>query len=184
MFTALHGRRKTQLLLGLFTGILFGFLLQKGGVTRYDVIIDQLLLVDFTVLKVMLSAVVVGMIGLQVLRSLKLVSLHPKTDSISAAVIGGIIFGAGFATMGYCPGTLMGSLGNGHMDALAGGIGVVVGAGIFAAMYGRLQRRTLKIAQPKELTIPQRLGVNSWVVVIPVEILLVLLLWWMERAGL
>ncbi|MBN2586104.1 MAG: hypothetical protein JXR55_02320, partial [Candidatus Fermentibacteraceae bacterium] len=62
MLTALHGRRKLQLFLGLLAGIIFGFLLQKGGVTKYEVIIGQLLLVDFTVVRVMLSAVVVGML--------------------------------------------------------------------------------------------------------------------------
>ena len=61
----------------LFLGIVFGFLLQKGGVTRYEVIIGQLLLLDFTVLKVMLSAVLAGMLGIQVLLQLKLVALHP-----------------------------------------------------------------------------------------------------------
>jgi len=49
-------------MIGFSTGILFGFLLQKGGVTKYDVIINQLLLIDFTVVKIMLSAVVTGML--------------------------------------------------------------------------------------------------------------------------
>ena len=57
---SLHENRKLQLAIGLAAGFLFGFLLQKGGVTRYDVIIGQLLLQDFTVVKVMLSAVVTG----------------------------------------------------------------------------------------------------------------------------
>ena len=52
-----------KLLLGLITGILFGFLLQKGRVAKFPVIVGQFLLRDFTVLKVMLSAVVVGAVG-------------------------------------------------------------------------------------------------------------------------
>jgi hypothetical protein len=55
---------KSPLIWGLFFGILFGFLLQKGGATKYDVIIGQLLLSDFTVLKIMLSAVLTGMVGI------------------------------------------------------------------------------------------------------------------------
>ncbi len=54
----------SSLLWGLVFGIAFGFLLQKGGATKYDVIIGQLLLTDFTVVKIMLSAVLVGMIGI------------------------------------------------------------------------------------------------------------------------
>jgi uncharacterized protein len=95
----LHGRRWFQLLLGLLIGIAFGFLLQKGGVTTYDVIIGQLLLSDFTVVKVMLSAVLVGMLGVHALRSLGLAELHPKSGSFGANAIGGLIFGVGFGIL-------------------------------------------------------------------------------------
>jgi uncharacterized protein len=59
---------KSPLIWGLVFGILFGFLLQKGGATRYDVIVGQLLLTDFTVLKIMLSAVLTGMIGIYLIK--------------------------------------------------------------------------------------------------------------------
>ena len=62
MLKILYQNTNLQLFIGLLTGILFGFLLQKGGVTKYDVIINQLLLIDFTVVKIMLSAVVTGML--------------------------------------------------------------------------------------------------------------------------
>lgn len=45
-------------------GLIFGFLLQKGGVGKYHVLEGQLLLQDFTVLQVMITAVLVGMIGI------------------------------------------------------------------------------------------------------------------------
>lgn len=183
MLTGLHRRRGLQLFLGLLMGIVFGFLLQKGGVTRYEVIVGQLLLVDFTVVKVMLSAVLVGMLGVHVMKSLGLVELHPKPDSIGSVIIGGLIFGAGFAAMGYCPGTLVGAVGNGYLDAAAGGAGVLLGAGIFAALYGRLQKRVLRIAQPRSLTIPELLKVNRWVVAIPAMVFILLLLWWIDGLG-
>lgn len=62
MLKILYQNTNLQLFIGLLTGILFGLLLQKGGVTKYDVIINQLLLIDFTVVKIMLSAVVTGML--------------------------------------------------------------------------------------------------------------------------
>ena len=52
-----------KLLLGLFTGILFGFLLQKGRAAKFHVIVGQMLLKDWTVLKIMLTAIAVGAIG-------------------------------------------------------------------------------------------------------------------------
>jgi hypothetical protein len=62
-------RNRSSLAWGFLFGIIFGFLLQKGGVTKYDVIIGQLLLEDFTVIKIMLSAVVTGMIGIHLMKS-------------------------------------------------------------------------------------------------------------------
>ena len=127
--------KKVQLTIGLAIGVLFGFLLQKGGVTDYDVIIGQLLLTDFIVLKVMLSAVVTGTLGVHLLRSLGLVRLHPKPGSVGTSIGGGLIFGVGFAVLGYCPGTVAGAVGQGFLDALFGGVaGTLLGTGLFAAV--------------------------------------------------
>ena len=79
--------------LGLLFGIIFGFLLQKGGVTKYDVILGQLLLRDFTVLKIMMSAVVVGMPGVFIMRKLGLIEFDIKFGSLGKNVIGGLLFG-------------------------------------------------------------------------------------------
>ena len=104
---------KKQLFLGLIFGVVFGFLLQKGGATRYEVILGQLLLTDFTVLKIMLTAVLVGMPGVYAMKEMGWVSLAPKSGSLGMNVIGGLIFGAGFALLGYCPGTIVGAIGSG-----------------------------------------------------------------------
>ena len=126
---------KSPLIWGLVFGILFGFLLQKGGATRYGVIIGQLLLSDFTVLKIMLSAVLTGMIGIYLMKTLGWVKLSPKSGSMGINIIGGLIFGVGFSVLGYCPGTIAGAIGNGYLDALVGGLaGILIGTGIFAAL--------------------------------------------------
>ncbi|MFA6621439.1 MAG: YeeE/YedE thiosulfate transporter family protein, partial [Candidatus Caldatribacteriota bacterium] len=95
MFKRVHSQKKLQLFFGFVMGILFGFLLQKGGVAKYDVIIGQLLLKDFTVIKIMLTAIVVGMPGIYLMKDLGLIELHPKPGSIGMTMIGGIIFGIG-----------------------------------------------------------------------------------------
>src|SRR5512137_2931814 len=99
MLKTLHAGKTSQLTIGFCLGIFFGFLLQKGGVTRYDVILGQLLLRDFTVVKVMLTAVVVGKIGVHFLKGLGMAELHPKSGSIGSSVVGGLIFGVGFALL-------------------------------------------------------------------------------------
>ncbi len=185
MLKGLHAKKRFQLAIGLLLGIPFGFLLQKAGVTRYDVIVGQLLLTDFTVVKVMLSAVVTGMIGVHLLRSLGLATLHPKPGSFGSSVIGGLIFGVGFALLGYCPGTIAGAVGQGSLDGLFGGMaGILVGAGLFAEAYPKLDSLILKKADFGELTLPQLLKVNPWVIVLPVSIGIVALLLWIEKSGL
>jgi len=82
---------KSPLIWGLVFGILFGFLLQKGGATKYDVIIGQLLLSDFTVLKIMLSAVLTGMIGIYLMKTMGWVRLNLKSGSMGSNIIGGLI---------------------------------------------------------------------------------------------
>ncbi len=185
MLKGLHARRPAQLLIGLLLGVAFGFLLQRGGATRYDVIIGQLMLEDFTVVKIMLSAVVVGTLGVHLMKSLGLAELHPKPGSVGTSLIGGLIFGAGFATLGYCPGTIAGAVGQGSMDALLGGVvGILIGSGVLAAVYPRLARGIMTVGDFKDVTLPGVFKVNEWVVVLPAVLLIVSLLWWLESAGL
>jgi hypothetical protein len=178
-------RTRSTLAWGFLFGILFGFLLQKGGVTKYDVILGQLLLEDFTVIKIMLSAVVTGMIGIHLMKSLGWIQLKPKYGSWGKNAIGGLVFGLGFAVLGYCPGTIAAAVGNGHLDALAGGLtGIIAGSGLFAALYPKLKDGILKTGDFGNLTFPRLLKVNDWIVVVPLSGLLILLLYLMERAGL
>jgi len=175
----------SPLVWGLAFGIVFGFLLQKGGVTKYDVILGQLLLTDFTVLKIMLSAVVTGMLGIYLMKSLGWVELQPKSGSVGMNVIGGLIFGVGFAVLGYCPGTIAGAIGNGFLDALVGGvIGIWIGTGFFAALYPKLRKVILTKGDYGDVTLPRLLKVNDWFVVIPVATLILFVLFWLEQAGL
>ncbi|MBN2070465.1 MAG: YeeE/YedE family protein [Candidatus Krumholzibacteriota bacterium] len=176
---------RSQLLWGLLFGMIFGFLLQKGGATKYDVIIGQLLLEDFTVIKIMLSAVATGMIGIYTMKNLGWVRLQPKPGSIGMSAIGGLIFGVGFAVLGYCPGTIAGAVGNGYLDAAAGGLtGIWLGAGIFASIYPRVKEGILKKGDFGTVTLPGLFKVNDWIVVIPMAVLLTLVMVWIESAGL
>lgn len=177
--------KKMQLFWGLLFGIIFGFLLQKGGVTKYDVIINQLLLIDFTVLKVMLSAVVTGMIGLHIMQNLGWIKLRPKAGSWGKNAVGGLIFGLGFALLGYCPGTLAGAIGNGFLDAATAGlVGIVLGSGLLATVYPNLKEGILKKGYFGNMTLPQLFKVNDWAVIIPLAVFLIFVFYLLERAGL
>ncbi|RKZ03230.1 YeeE/YedE family protein [Candidatus Fermentibacteria bacterium] len=181
----LHRKKGLQFTIALLCGVAFGFLLQKGGVTDYNVIIGQLLLKDFTVLKVMLSAVITGSLGIYALKSASLVKLHPKPGSLGSSAVGGLIFGFGFATLGYCPGTVSGAVGTGALDALLGGVvGILIGSGVYAALYPRLRSGILKKGDFGTKTIPEALNVNPWLVVIPGCMIIATILLILENAGL
>ena len=176
---------RSPLLWGFLFGIIFGFLLQKGGVTKYDVIIGQLLLEDFTVVKIMLTAVVTGATGLHLMKGLGWVQLKPKSGSWGKNAIGGLIFGLGFAVLGYCPGTIAGAMGNGYLDAIIGGLpGIIIGSWFLAALYPRIKDGVLKKGFFGDVTLPQLMKVNDWVVIVPLSILIVAAMYLMERAGL
>jgi hypothetical protein len=185
MLVTLHKNKNAQIVLGLLFGIMFGFLLQKGGVTDYNVITGQLLLTDYTVVKLMLSAVIVGMIGFHLLKHFGYVQSHAAEGSIGSNVIGGLIFGVGFALLGYCPGTVAGAVGTGALDALFGGmVGLLVGAGFFAEMYPMIKSRILTWGKFPAVTVPEFLHLNVWIVIILMEVFMIGFLVLLEYFGL
>lgn len=152
-----------KLLLGLLTGFVFGFCLQKGRVSKFGVIVGQFLLRDFTVLKVMLTAVVVGGAGVYTLKALELAVLHVKPAQLAAVGLGGLVFGVGMAVLGYCPGTGVAAAAEGRRDAWFGVLGMFTGAAIFAELYGWFAATVLKWFNLGEVTLPQLTGVPAWV---------------------
>jgi uncharacterized protein len=184
LFSRLHKNSKAQIVLGLLFGIAFGFLLQKGGVTDFNIIESQLLLTNFTVLKVMLSAVMVGMIGFHLMKHFGYVESHAAEGTIGSNVIGGLIFGVGFALLGYCPGTVAGAVGTGALDALFGGmVGLLIGAGIFAELYPSLKTILMKWPLPV-VTVPEFLKLNLWVTIVIMEVGMLAFLLVLEHFGL
>ncbi|WP_028571917.1 YeeE/YedE thiosulfate transporter family protein [Desulfonatronum lacustre] len=172
------------LIYGLITGFLFGFLLQKGRVLRYDKQLGALRLMDMTIVKFMLSSVIVGMVGVYLLQDLGVAKLSVKPLMLGPIIIGGLLFGLGWGLLGYCPGTSMGALGEGRWDALWGILGMIVGGGLFAEAYPWLRSTVYNWGDYGRLTLPEMLGVNHWLI-IPVFIVGAILLFrWFERKGL
>lgn len=91
----------SKLVVGLFAGILLGILLDKGRLTRYETIVGQFLLKDFTMLKVMLSALLVGSTGIYVMSYAHMANLHIAPLILGRLLIGSALFGIGMAMFGY-----------------------------------------------------------------------------------
>jgi len=148
-----------QLVLGLLFGVVFGFLLQKSGVAKYEVLMGQFLLTDFTVIKVMLAAIIVGMVGIFSLRALGLVELHVKPTRYAANIAGGLLFGVGLGVLGYCPGTGVVALGQGNYDSIAGILGLLAGSYFYAETSGYLASTIQKFGNRGGIMLPDLLGI-------------------------
>lgn len=146
-------RKRQHLALALLLGLAFGFLLQKGGVAKYHVLIGVLLLEDWTVVEVMLTAIAVGALGVHVLHALGRVAWRVEPTRLLANVLGSTLFGIGFGLNGYCPGTQAAALGQGNLDAFAGVAGMLAGSWIFAELSGPLKRLG-RVGDRGKMTLP------------------------------
>ncbi|MBX3402161.1 MAG: YeeE/YedE family protein [Phycisphaeraceae bacterium] len=172
----------TTLLLGAITGLVFGFLLQKGGVTRYNVIVRQFLFRDFTVLKTMLTAIIVGAIGIYAMLALGMIEgLHVKTAALMMNLLGGAIFGVGMVLLGYCPGTAVAAAGQGSRDALVGIAGGLVGALAYAEAYPWISKNIEPVANFGKITFPGISHVSPWLFIVPLALIASALFYWLER---
>ena len=162
----------SRLLAGIAFGFMFGFLLQKGGVGTYHILIGQLLFQDWTVVKIMLTAIVVGMVGIFPLHHFAKVNLHNKPTKLGSNIVGGLMFGAGFGLIGYCPGTAAAAVGQGSWDALFGMAGLVAGSWLYAEMSGTLKNTIEKWGNLGKLTFYDVLPAGKGVVVVCTAVLL------------
>lgn len=172
----------TTLALGGATGFVFGFILQKAGVTRYAVILGQFLLRDFTVLKVMLTAIVVGAVGIYGMRAVGMdVPLHIKNATLLGNALGGVIFGVGMAILGYCPGTVVGAAAEGSRHAIVGIVGGVVGATLYAEVYPLMKSQILGVGEYGKETMTSIVGISPWWLIVLLALAAIIGLYMLEQ---
>lgn len=156
----------SKLALGFLTGIVFGFLLQKGRVAKFEVIVGQFLLKDWQVLKVMLVAMAVGSIGVYGLVEAGWATLSVKPFVYGGVLIGAGLFGIGMAVFGLCPGTSVAACGEGNRGAMIGVLGMLTGATVFVAAYPLIEPVTKGFGDGGKIAIPEVLGVSPWLVIV------------------
>ncbi len=123
----------------LVLGFLFGAILQYAKLNKYNVISGMATLENFAVAKAIAVAIGVGAVIIAVEIGLGFASYHIKPFLLGGIALGGIIFGIGMAILGYCPGTLSVSLGEGSVDALAGITGGLLGGFIYTLILPSIQ---------------------------------------------
>ena len=118
-------------------GVLFGFVLSRARVTDYDTITGMFRLTDLHLFGVIGTAIPTAALGLWLLRRTGNrtfigtgADLRPKPWSRSL-LPGGILFGAGWALTGACPGTALAQVGEGKMIALVSVVGMLAGTYLY-----------------------------------------------------
>jgi uncharacterized protein len=170
-----------KLLLGLVCGIAFGFLLQKGQVAKYHVLMAQFFLKDWTVFKIMLTAVAVGAVGVYGMHELGWVQLQIKPAAFGGVISGAILFGIGLSIFGLCPGTSVAACGEGHRDAMVGVLGMFFGAGAYVLSYEKLQPLVKGLGDLGKVTLPQITHTSPWLWIIPLVLVALLLFTWGKK---
>ncbi len=128
-----------MILLILFLGFLFGAILQYASLNKYNVISGMATLENLAVAKAIAVAIGVGAILLNIEIGLGLSTYHVKPFIAVGIIMGGLIFGIGMAILGYCPGTLAISLGEGSIDAFLGIIGGLLGGFVYTLLLPSIQ---------------------------------------------
>lgn len=124
---------------GLLCGFLFGFVLENAGFGSPVKLTAQFALRDWSVFKVMFTAIVVAALGLYGLKLggfITVESIYVPPALLMASAVGGALVGAGFAIGGYCPGTSVVGFSSGRTDAIVFFIGLLIGTVVFAGTYG------------------------------------------------
>jgi hypothetical protein len=168
--------------LAVVFGMIFGVLLHRGLVTDYDVIVNQFRLRDFTVVRVMLTAVVVGGIGVLVLHRLGLADYHVKPADMLAVSMGAAIFGVGMAVYGYCPGTGVAAVATGSVHALVGFLGMLVGGVLYALSFTWIQQHVAPVAAMGKVRLPDLTAIPDWIWFTVLALAVLPALWLMGQA--
>lgn len=131
-----------NLTLALLIGVAFGFVLEKAGLGNAKKLVDQFLLKDLAVFKVMFSAIITAMVGLFFMSAAGWVNLDliqfPEGFWLPQ-LIGGLMLGAGFAIAGYCPGTTLVGMATGKLDALSSFFGLFLGSWLFVLLWDDIE---------------------------------------------
>jgi len=157
-------------------------LLQKGQVAKFQKILGQFLLKDWTVLKIMATAIAVGTIGVHALIAGGHATLHIQTAALARVLIGGVLFGAGLAVFGLCPGTSVAACGEGRRDAMVGVLGMLFGAGTYVAFFSALEPMFKSMSDFGKVTLPQVTGTSPWLWAIGLAVVIGIALALLERA--
>jgi uncharacterized protein len=125
-------------------GAAFGFVLSRSGAADYDFIQAMFLFESFQLYGIIGTAVALTAPGLWLIKRYgrtargRPIEIELKTLN-RGTIVGGLLFGVGWSMAGMCPGPIFVNIGEGKVYAVAALAGALTGAGVFGALYDRLQ---------------------------------------------
>lgn len=170
----------TAVLIGLAMGVIFGFALEKSRVFEPGMIVGQMQLRNFIMLKMFLTAIATGAIVVAALNGFGLTKLYPKPTFYEADLLGGILLGAGVALTGSCPGAVLAQIGAGYRDAIFTLLGGLAGAVAFGYAEPSLKPLLLS-GGPGKITFATLTDVPYWVLALGWAALLLVVLYRLEK---
>lgn len=131
-----------SLAVAVVIGLAFGFVLERAGFGRAQVLVAQFYGTKMTVYRAMFTAVVTASLGAALLSAAGLLDLRAVTINYPTflwpMIVGGLLVGAGFVTSGYCPGTSVVAAASGKLDGAFTILGVVLGTVLYAELQPAL----------------------------------------------
>ena len=168
------------IVVGILMGIAFGFFLEKSRVFEPGIIVGQMQLRNFIMLKVFRTAVATGAVVLAALNGFGIVKLQPKAALYAADIVGGLILGVGIALAGACPGTTLAQIGAGYRDALFTFAGGLVGAIAFS--YAQPWFNTTLLASGDgKIIFSDLIGIPYWTGALGLAAVLIVVMVLLER---
>jgi uncharacterized membrane protein YedE/YeeE len=152
---------------GLLIGMAFGAILFASGLSDPRRILGMLRLQDLHLLKVLVTAIAVGIVGIALLSCFGAAHTSIKTLHVLAVSAGGVLFGIGFAVTGYCPGTSLAAAATGRRDALFVVAGGLTGSALYAVSYAWLKPLLLEPLTYGKPTLFSWLGIPALWVALP-----------------
>lgn len=172
------------LAVALVIGFFFGFFLERAGFSSARKLTDQFYFRDFSVLKVMFTAIIVAMLGIAYLALIGWLDMSqvfiPPTF-LWPQIVGGLLLGAGFIIGGYCPGTAVAASAVGKLDALFFIGGILIGIFVFGAGVPSFQEFN-NSGSLGSLTLPLVFNTNAGIVVLAIVIIALGAFWAAEKS--
>jgi uncharacterized protein len=154
---------ETSRWLAIAFGAAFGYVLHRSRVADYNVIVNQFRLRDSTMLKIMLTAIFVGGIGVFALHNWGLAQYHIKPANLLGVGLGATIFAIGMVLLGYCPGTSIAAMAGGSLHGFVGFLGMLAGGVLYGLSYPWIEKHIHVVAALGKVRLPDVTGIPDLV---------------------